>query len=109
MIGIVWPLSNSIIYSYLQNAAYESCKPLGSWIYDLKLRVDFFALWADLIIGNVEKLIKQKIAVKGTAPVTEGDDLTRNLPRAFWLSGFFFPQGMMKTPRLEYALSPPGN
>jgi hypothetical protein len=46
---------HSVIYKY------ESCKPLGSWIYDLKLRVDFFALWADMIINNVEKLIKRTL------------------------------------------------
>ncbi|CAC5424056.1 DNAH [Mytilus coruscus] len=76
------------------NAAYESCKPLGSWIYDLKLRVDFFAMWAELIITNTEKLIKQAVSTKG-APEIEGEDLMRNLPRAFWLSGFFFPQGFL--------------
>lgn len=77
---------------HLKNAAYESCKPLGSWIYDLKLRVDFFAMWAELIITNTEKLIKQAVSTKGATEV-EGEDLMRNLPRAFWLSGFFFPQG----------------
>ncbi|VDI17489.1 dynein heavy chain, axonemal [Mytilus galloprovincialis] len=77
-----------------KNAAYESCKPLGSWIYDLKLRVDFFAMWAELIITNTEKLIKQAVSTKGATEV-EGEDLMRNLPRAFWLSGFFFPQGFL--------------
>jgi dynein heavy chain len=78
----------------LQNAAYESCKPLGSWIYDLKLRVDFFALWADIIINNVEKLIKRTLTThSATTPESEIEDAPSNIPRAFWLSGFFFPQG----------------
>ncbi|KAJ8308264.1 hypothetical protein KUTeg_013138 [Tegillarca granosa] len=39
-------------------AAYESCKPLGSWVQDLVRRVDFFTLWAEMIDENVVKVIK---------------------------------------------------
>ncbi|KAG2381746.1 hypothetical protein C9374_006130 [Naegleria lovaniensis] len=45
-------------------AAYPSRKPLGSWVEDLVERVAFMRNW-----------------------------LRNGLPKAFWLSGFFFPQG----------------
>jgi hypothetical protein len=46
--------------------AYPSLKPLGSWVVDLLARVVFMRKW-----------------------------LTEGQPLAFWLSGFFFPQGFM--------------
>ncbi|XP_069117336.1 dynein axonemal heavy chain 6-like isoform X3 [Argopecten irradians] len=78
-------------------AAYESCKALGSWIYDLKMRVQFFSSWGELISNNVEKLIKNAILVsKNAAPAdTQDQPPMRSVPRAYWLSGFFFPQGFL--------------
>ncbi|XP_075260085.1 dynein axonemal heavy chain 6-like isoform X4 [Convolutriloba macropyga] len=49
-----------------ENAAYPSLKPLASWVKDLVLRIDFIKNW--LVYG---------------------------MPRSFWLSGFFFPQGFL--------------
>ena len=46
--------------------AYPSLKPLSSWIKDLNLRVEFMRNW--LKFGH---------------------------PKAYWLSGFFFPHGFM--------------
>jgi dynein heavy chain len=48
------------------HAAYPSLKPLASWIKDMHMRISFMRSW--LINGQ---------------------------PGAFWLSGFFFPQGFM--------------
>jgi len=47
-------------------AAYPSLKPLASWVKDLHLRIAFMRKW---LIGGQ--------------------------PSAYWLSGFFFPQGFM--------------
>eukprot|EP00658_Telonema_sp_P-2_P014423 TRINITY_DN15482_c0_g10_i1.p1 TRINITY_DN15482_c0_g10~~TRINITY_DN15482_c0_g10_i1.p1 ORF type:complete len:415 (+),score=147.84 TRINITY_DN15482_c0_g10_i1:42-1247(+) len=47
-------------------AAYPSLKPLGSWVKDLFERISFIRLW-----------------------------LVEGRPQAFWLSGFYFPQGFM--------------
>mgnify|MGYP001799839555 len=47
-----------------ENAAYPSLKPLASWVQDLVLRLDFIHQW-----------------------------ILRGIPRSFWISGFFFPQG----------------
>lgn len=87
-------------HNFFQNASYESCKQLGSWTHDLMMRVEFFATWAGLICGNVEKIIKANLMTSkqqsNAPPPTEhleAEDLTKNQPRSFWLSGFFFPQG----------------
>lgn len=46
--------------------AYPSLKPLGAWVADLLERLSFLDRW-----------------------------VSKGLPAAFWLSGFFFPQGFM--------------
>ena len=46
--------------------AYSSLKPLASWFKDLHKRVNFMRQW-----------------------------MTKGHPKAFWLSGFFFPHGFM--------------
>jgi hypothetical protein len=47
-----------------------------------------------MIINNVEKLIKRTLTThSATTPESEIEDAPSNIPRAFWLSGFFFPQG----------------
>ncbi|XP_019625905.1 PREDICTED: LOW QUALITY PROTEIN: dynein heavy chain 6, axonemal-like [Branchiostoma belcheri] len=81
-----------------QEAAYESCKPLGSWVKDLAQRTDFFSTWAELVIGNMEKKMGINRPVSKQSPLSldlgEGE-VTRDGPRSFWLSGFFFPQGFL--------------
>lgn len=49
-----------------KKVAYPSLKPLGSWVTDYLERIAFMRSW-----------------------------LTQGLPKCFWLSGFFFPQGLM--------------
>ena len=49
-----------------ENAAYPCLKPLGSWVDDLIARLDAIRGW---LVGGP--------------------------PDAFWISGFFFPQGFM--------------
>ncbi len=53
---------------------FLSLKPLGSWIDDLILRVQFLRQWID----------------KGT-------------PAIFWMSGFFFPQAFVTGSLQNYA------
>lgn len=49
-----------------QQVSYPSLKPLGSWVDDLNERIRFMRLWAKT--GH---------------------------PKAYWLSGFFFPHGFI--------------
>ena len=83
-------------YSCPQAHAYESCKPLGAWIRDLSLRVEFFAEWCELVIKAADKAIKLQNQQQQTSDtmVEEGViNLAKTQPRSFWLSSFFFPQG----------------
>ena len=57
-----------------EKAAYPSLKPLASWVKDLGLRLEFIDRW-----------------------------LKTGLPRSFWLSGFFFPQGFLTGVLQNYA------
>jgi dynein heavy chain len=49
-----------------QSVSYASQKPLSSWFKDLHLRVEFMRKW-----------------------------MLKGHPKAYWLSGFFFPHGFM--------------
>jgi dynein heavy chain len=50
----------------LWSSAYPSLKPLGSWMRDLRVRVDFFTDW-----------------------------LENALPTCFWLPGLTYPTGLL--------------
>ena len=56
---------NNTVPSLWANAAYPSLKPLGSWVADLVLRCAFIYDW--ICVGQ---------------------------PKSYWMSGFFFPQGL---------------
>lgn len=56
------------------NAAYPSLKPLGPWFKDLLQRLSFMTEWID-----------------------------DGIPAAFWISGFFFPQGFLTACLQNYA------
>lgn len=53
---------------------FLSLKPLGSWISDLKDRIDFLNNW-----------------------------IKNNTPKYFWIPGFFFPQGFITGTLQNYA------
>ncbi|EDV29711.1 uncharacterized protein TRIADDRAFT_18356 [Trichoplax adhaerens] len=65
---------NNQIPELWATAAYPSLKPLGSWIKDLILRIQFINTW-----------------------ISNGN------PKAFWISGFFFPQGFLTGVLQNYA------
>jgi dynein axonemal heavy chain len=68
-------LDNQVPPSW-EKAAYPSLKPLRSWIEDLKFRVNTLRSW-----------------------------LRNGEPTAFWMSGFFFPQGFLTSVLQRYARS----
>lgn len=57
-----------------EKVGYPSLKPLGSWVNDLILRLEFLAKW-----------------------------LYEGAPDSYWLSAFFFPQGFMTASLQTYA------
>ena len=59
-------LTNGTVPTNWEKVAYPSLKPLTAWFEDLIERVDFLHKW-----------------------------LTEGQPMAYWISGFFFPQGFL--------------
>jgi dynein heavy chain len=57
---------NNVVPPNWEAVGYASLKPLSSWIHDLHARIHFMRDW-----------------------------LRNGQPKAFWLSGFFFPQGFL--------------
>lgn len=53
---------------------FLSLKPLASWNYDLKERIDFLTSW-----------------------------IKNGTPKVFWIPGFFFPQGFITGSLQNYA------
>ncbi len=68
-----------------QSVSYPSQKPLGFWIKNLLKRTIFFSNWSKTMIEFVEN----------KSPVMN--------PYSIWLSGFFFPQGLLAAISQNYA------
>ncbi|KAJ7369458.1 Dynein heavy chain 14 [Desmophyllum pertusum] len=83
-----------------EQAAYESCKPLGAWVDNLAKRVDFFSGWLDLV--RKDKTSKSRMSRESgvtSTPTPSQSSMSvsapRDHPNAFWLPAFFFPQGFL--------------
>ncbi len=68
-----------------ESVSYPSQKPLGFWVKNLLKRTAFFSHWSRIMIEFVE----------GKSPVMN--------PYSVWLSGFFFPQGLLAAISQNYA------
>jgi len=64
------------------NAAYPSLKPLASWVKDLVLRLHFI------------EVSQYRIPCILCVLATTQHWIFNGVPKSFWISGFFFPQGL---------------
>ena len=67
-------LVNGLVPSMWSAVSYPSLKPLGPWVLDFLLRLDFITKWVD-----------------------------ENSPIVYWISGFFFTQSFLTGTRQNYA------
>ncbi|XP_043531532.1 erythroid membrane-associated protein-like [Chiloscyllium plagiosum] len=80
----------------MQQHSYESCKPLASWIDDLAERVNFFRTWSRQFTATAQKRISSGKTLKlPSKKASELQEIDRPEPYSFWLSAFFFPQGLL--------------
>lgn len=88
-----------LLFLFVQSLSFNSCKPLGSWVMDLLLRVRFFQNWTAGLVSAVERSFKTTSS--SGSPEQSKDEKSVDAvhlahPKRYWLSGFFFPQGLCK-------------
>jgi dynein heavy chain, axonemal len=71
--------------SFWASSSYPSLKPLASWVKNLLARTKYFSLWCRNLILYVE-----------------GAFGSMN-PSSLWISGFFYPQGLLAAISQNYA------
>ena len=104
-------------YILFQQISYESCKGLGAWVTDLVKRIDFFSEWCEVTVTTADKIIRGSQQQQGQSQSQSGGTssnsannlpqpqevedpatlMSRTQPCSFWLSAFFFPQGMLNS------------
>ncbi|XP_067943512.1 dynein axonemal heavy chain 6-like [Watersipora subatra] len=95
-----------IIPSIWKKVAYESMKPLGSWVIDLSQRVEYLSRWCHQVAMHAEVEYKKHIFSTQTGKdkgketpspaMLDNSYLYRSEhPRSYWISSFFFPQGFL--------------
>mmetsp|Transcript_48507 Transcript_48507/g.125864 ORF Transcript_48507/g.125864 Transcript_48507/m.125864 type:complete len:297 (-) Transcript_48507:725-1615(-) len=78
-------LYNNVVFSRVPpvwvSASYPTLKPLGAWVSDLKLRMEFISSWLSRGHGLGNEGASSSL---GMEPL-----------QSYWLGGLFFPQGFL--------------
>ncbi|KAK9411974.1 dynein heavy chain 14 axonemal [Crotalus adamanteus] len=93
-----------------EQSSFKTNKPLGSWIDDLIIQVNFFAMWADRIITFMQARFNDLLVLQRQSKIPlhlgEYPDFHASYqghPSYFWLPGFFFPHGFLIAVCQNYA------
>ncbi|XP_058025838.1 dynein axonemal heavy chain 14 [Ahaetulla prasina] len=93
-----------------EQSSFKTNKPLGSWIDDLIIQVNFFAMWADGIIAFMQERFNDLLVLQRQSKIPphlgEYPDFHASYqghPSCFWLPGFFFPHGFLIAVCQNYA------
>ncbi|XP_028393421.1 dynein heavy chain 6, axonemal-like isoform X2 [Dendronephthya gigantea] len=83
-----------------QKVSYDSTKPLASWANNLVQRINFFSRWleATLVARDTSASTRSAHSTRSGTVIAEkksssGVFRSPDMPRAFWISAFFFPLG----------------
>ncbi|XP_066216240.1 dynein axonemal heavy chain 14 [Saccopteryx leptura] len=106
---------NTRVPALWQKYAYNSCKPLSSWVNDLIQRLNFFNTWAKMAYTAIHHRYMRFVSAwrdstispspAPCSPVDKKSSFFEGFPARYWLPAFFFPQAFLTAVLQDYGRS----